>query len=140
MKKTIIFGKDQIDAVARELVELMKTCKVFTFTGPLGAGKTTLIQEMLRQKGVQEPVTSPTFAYLNIYENNKHERFFHFDLYRIATLEDFLAAGFDEYLYAPDSWTFIEWPAPIISLIDKKVCHCELSYENDKRKITITTV
>lgn len=137
----IIYSKDQVEQIAQQLVGLSKTCKVFTFNGPLGAGKTTLIRHMLQQMGVAQPVTSPTFTYVNAYENPQGQLFYHFDLYRIETLDAFIAAGFNEYLYAPHSWAFIEWPEVIMPLLTHDVCRCDIEYHDQKRiiKILITS-
>ena len=137
--KTIIFSQDDLPLVAGQLVALMDRYKIFTFTGPLGAGKTSLIAQMLKQKGVTQAVTSPTFTYVNLYENDKGQLFYHFDLYRIETLQAFIAAGFNEYLYVPNSWAFIEWPEVIMPLLTEAVCHCTIDYHDQKRIITITT-
>lgn len=138
-KKIIVYNELEIEDLAHQLAGHMKNCKIFAFTGPLGAGKTTLIARILAQYGVTQTVTSPTFTYLNVYENDKGQLFYHFDLYRIATLHDFVAAGFDEYLYAPNSWCFIEWPAVIMPLLKEKVCLCEIDYYDKQRKITLQT-
>ena len=135
--KKMIFDESLIETVAVQLVNRMQKCQVFTFSGPLGVGKTTLIKDILKRCGVTQTITSPTFTYLNAYENDKGQLFYHFDLYRINSLDAFLAAGFEEYLYAPHSWTFIEWPDVIMPLLKERVCHCELEYENDKRTIII---
>lgn len=135
---TILFGQDDLPQVAQELVGLMDRYKVFTFAGPLGAGKTSLIRQMLQQKGVTQPVTSPTYTYVNVYENDKEQLFYHFDLYRIETLEAFISAGFNEYLYAPNSWAFIEWPEVIMPLLTDSVCHCNIEYHDQKRILKIT--
>ena len=124
----IVYSLDQIPDVAKKLIALMPQCAVFTFTGPLGAGKTSLVREMLRQLGIKGAVASPTFTYVNRYENDQGQTFYHFDLYRIEDKEDFIAAGFDEYLYQPNSWVFIEWPEPVMPLVDKKVCHVKIDY------------
>ena len=137
MTDQIFFDEASINKVVLRLIALMNQLQVFTFTGPLGVGKTTLIKEILKECNVSQTVTSPTFTYLNVYENDKNQLFYHFDLYRINSLDEFLAAGFEEYLYAPNSWTFIEWPAIIMPLLKEKVCHCELEYVNDTRKIII---
>ncbi len=137
MEKTYIYDESEVGAIAQELAQLLNVYKVFTFTGPLGAGKTTLIKAFLKECGVSESVTSPTFTYMNVYENERNQLFYHFDLYRIGSLHDFQAAGFDEYLYAPNSWALIEWPAVIIPLLQQKVCHCELDYVDNKRKIIV---
>lgn len=136
--KSIVVNESELTLVVASLLALMDECSIFAFTGPLGAGKTTIVRQMLKQRGVQEKITSPTFAYLNIYENQAGQHFYHFDLYRITSLNDFLAAGFSEYLYQPKSWVFVEWPAPIMPLIQEKVCYVTIDYADgmDKRKIT----
>jgi tRNA threonylcarbamoyladenosine biosynthesis protein TsaE len=136
---TIVFGQDELPQVAKELVGLMDRYKIFTFTGPLGAGKTSLIRQMLELKGVTQPITSPTFTYVNLYENEQGQLFYHFDLYRIETLDAFISAGFNEYLYAPNSWAFIEWPEAIMPLLTESVCHCTLEYHDKKRTIKVFT-
>jgi tRNA threonylcarbamoyladenosine biosynthesis protein TsaE len=137
MKKTYVYDESEVGSIAQKLAELMDRYQTFTFTGPLGAGKTTLIQALLKECGVSQPVTSPTFTYLNVYENDRDQLFYHFDLYRIPSMNDFQAAGFDEYLSAPNSWTFIEWPAVIMPLLKDNMCHCELDYVDNKRKIVV---
>ncbi len=136
--KEIIYSKDQIDQIVQELITLSKRCKVFTFNGPLGAGKTTLIRAFLQHMGVAQPVTSPTFTYVNAYENPQGQMFYHFDLYRIQTLDAFIAAGFNEYLYTPTSWALIEWPEVIMPLLTHEVCRCDIEYHDQKRIIKIT--
>jgi ATPase, YjeE family len=134
MTETIMYTLDQREAVAKKLKGLLAICKVITLTGPLGAGKTTIVKELLRQCGVAERVTSPTFTYLNQYKNQSGQTFYHFDLYRIGSLQDFLSAGFDEYLYAPDSWVLIEWPEYVLPLLKKEVCHIVIDYNQDLDK------
>jgi len=108
---------------------------LYTFTGPLGAGKTTLIGALLAQWGVAEPVVSPTFSLLNIYTNAQGERFYHFDLYRLGGLEEFVALGFHEYLYAPSAWCLIEWPESIEPLLKGRVCRVSLDYGDHNERI-----
>jgi len=135
------YGLDQIDQVAKEqIIPLMKKYSIFTFTGPLGAGKTTLIKSILRQAGVMGPVTSPTFSYVNSYHAANHASngitCNHFDLYRISTVEEFINLGFDEYFAKKDNVNFIEWPSVIESLLNKpelraKVCDIKIDYIPD---------
>lgn len=129
----IVYGLDQISQIAEYIRSLMPSCSVITFSGPLGAGKTTIIRELLHQVGVQEPITSPTFTYMNVYTNKSGQKFYHFDLYRIDSLEAFCDAGFDEYLYQPNSWALIEWPEPIMSILTHDVCHVTIDYFYEKR-------
>jgi tRNA threonylcarbamoyladenosine biosynthesis protein TsaE len=143
------YNLDQIDQIAREqIISLMKKYSIFTFTGPLGVGKTTLIKSVLRQVGVSGPVTSPTFGYVNSYHVDSgvisdaiagvstNKVYNHFDLYRIATIDEFINLGFDEYLAAKNSINFIEWPNVIESLISNpelrsKVCDIKIDYISD---------
>lgn len=137
MKKTITYNLDQIDTVVDYLVSLMPNCSIFTFTGPLGAGKTTLIKALLKKLGVQEPVVSPTFTYLNVYTNKEGKKFYHFDLYRLHSKQDFIDSGFNEYLGLPKSAVFIEWPEVIYDLLGGNACHITIDYDNDFRKVLI---
>jgi len=136
-KDRIVFGENEITKVADYLYDHLNDCKIFAFSGPLGAGKTTLIRELLRRSGVKERITSPTFVYVNRYKNSEEQIFYHFDLYRIERVSDFLAAGFDEYLQQPNGKVFIEWPEVIDSLLKDKCCYIMLDYYNDKRELRI---
>lgn len=132
MNTTIMsYTIDDIPAVVTTLHELLGFCKVMTFTGSLGAGKTTLIQELLKFEGVQDVVQSPTFNYVSIYTNPSGLRFYHFDLYRLRSMQDFVEAGFHEYLYEPNSYALIEWPEIIMPLLKKQTCHVAIEYVND---------
>jgi tRNA threonylcarbamoyladenosine biosynthesis protein TsaE len=133
-KDTREYTRDDIPTIAGHLKELLKKHPVITFTGSLGTGKTTLVQELLRQGGIKERVTSPTFTYVNRYDNDQGDTFYHFDLYRINSLNDFRGAGFDEYLYMPKSYTLIEWPEHIMPLLKERVCHVYLDYHDDPEK------
>ncbi len=136
-KKKIVYGIEELDNVVEQLVQQLETCKVMTFTGSLGAGKTTLVRALLRKCGVEGTITSPTFTYVNLYENDKDQTFYHFDCYRIQSLDDFMGQGFDEYLYQPNSWVFIEWPEIVMPLLTHDVCHVQLDYHDEKRHAVI---
>jgi tRNA threonylcarbamoyladenosine biosynthesis protein TsaE len=136
MNHEIIYTHDMIDDVVKDIHPLFQHASVFTFSGTLGAGKTTLIQALLRSYGVQGPIKSPTYAYMNQYVNEKGDLFYHFDLYRLSSLESFLEAGFDEYLYEPGAWAFIEWPDIIQPLLTRRVCHFYIQqYGYEQRKL-----
>lgn len=125
-----------IAAVAHKILNDCKNIEVITLQGSLGAGKTTLAIELLRQAGIVGEMQSPTYTYLQAYKNDKGKNFYHFDLYRLQNKEAFLFAGFDEFLYQSNSLVIIEWPEIIESLLDKNVCIVELLYVDDvTRKI-----
>jgi tRNA threonylcarbamoyladenosine biosynthesis protein TsaE len=131
---------DQLDTAVGVVKDQMKHCSVVTFTGDLGAGKTTLIRALLRDLGVSEPITSPTFTYMNRYVTAGGKIIYHFDLYRLNNLNEFMEQGFYEYLYQPESWCLIEWPAIIMPLLTHEVCHITLDYENEARSMHWKTV
>jgi tRNA threonylcarbamoyladenosine biosynthesis protein TsaE len=133
-KKEFVYELQELDLVVQELKKLMATYQVFAITGPLGAGKTTTIKALLQSCGITVPVTSPTFTYVNEYTNNQGESFYHFDLYRIATVQEFQHNGFDEYLYQSNSWSFIEWPEVIMPLLTHDVCFVSFDYHEDPDK------
>ena len=141
-KKELIYSFDERDVVVNELKKLMPDYQVFAFIGSLGAGKTTIIRDLLRDCGVVGTITSPTFMYVNEYENSQHQKLYHFDLYRIKSVEEFQFNGFDEYLYQPNSWAFVEWPEVIKPLLTHNVCFVSFDYheELDKRVVEIECV
>jgi tRNA threonylcarbamoyladenosine biosynthesis protein TsaE len=138
MKQTIEYSLQELPLVIKKLKNLLNDCSILTLTGSLGAGKTTLVKELLKEYGVSDRVTSPTFTYINQYEGSNGKRFYHFDLYRIKTLQDFVGAGFQEYLYQPNSMAIIEWPEAILPLLTQKACHANIDYQDDLGKRVLT--
>ena len=103
---------------------------VVTFTGELGSGKTTLISMLCRHLKILDPVQSPTFTYMNLYDH----KIAHFDLYRIADENDFFKLGFEEYL-SSQYITLIEWPDIINQYLPTSTISLKLEHHNHKRKI-----
>jgi len=130
MKTT--FELSHINSVVKDhIIPCMAKHHIFAFIGPLGAGKTTLIKELLHQCGVTQNITSPTFNYVNTYQSKQNMIFHHFDLYRIKNLDDFINAGFDEYFQQTNTWCFVEWPEVIDLFLKSRpeaACYIKLSY------------
>ncbi len=108
-------GLSELDLVAQQLLQLGGSETVWLFYGGMGAGKTTLIQRICQQLGVQKPVQSPTFSIVNEYDAGKNGLIYHFDFYRIKTETEAYDLGADEYLDS-GAYCFIEWPDKIESL------------------------
>lgn len=133
---------DEIATFVKEhILPLCANRHIFTFTGPLGAGKTTLISEILKQLGVKKAVTSPTFGYVKNYETPNKTSVHHFDLYRLNSVEDFVSAGFDEYLIQANSLIFIEWPIIINQLlVTKKIVSLSLEHHQANETMRIIKI
>ena len=131
---------DTVEQIAQQLKIMTYQYQIFTLQGPLGVGKTTLMQKLFRACGVQQSVTSPTFSYLSIYETDDNRLIYHFDLYRIPSMEQFVKAGFDEYLYQQNSFACIEWPECIMPLLNRSVCYITIEFDTiDARTLYIET-
>jgi tRNA threonylcarbamoyladenosine biosynthesis protein TsaE len=105
-----------LPAAAEILLEAASEEPVILFEGPMGAGKTTLIKEFCRQMGVQENVSSPTFALVNEYETETRKLIYHFDFYRISDEREALNIGALEY-FDSGNICLIEWPSLIPNLL-----------------------
>lgn len=126
----ITFKLPELSDLVKKLAPQLEKYQILAFSGPLGAGKTTFIRELLKNYGVTDLIVSPTFNYVNIYKNDQGKTFYHFDLYRIKSLSEFQMAGFNEYLGAENSMAIIEWPEVIDELLKSglKVCYIDIGY------------
>ena len=92
---------------------------VFAFYGKMGAGKTTFIKAVCEQLGVDDTVTSPTFAIVNEYEAAQGRPIYHFDFYRIKKVSEAYDMGCEEYFYSGHP-CFIEWPELIEEVLPEE--------------------
>jgi tRNA threonylcarbamoyladenosine biosynthesis protein TsaE len=118
--------------LGKELADQLDPGAVVGFFGDLGAGKTTLIQGIALGLGIQEPVQSPTFTYLQAYEGRCP--LFHFDLYRMKGEKDFLGMGFDECFDAKGICA-VEWPERISSLLPSNALRISISHHAKGRLV-----
>ena len=117
--KTINTNSDAATmALGRRLAKLLKPGMVLALYGGLGAGKTVLSRGIARGLGITELVTSPTFTVVQEYRRPDQTWFFHLDMYRITNEEAALAFGIEDYLFADDGITVIEWPERIEGLLE----------------------
>lgn len=101
---------EEAGKAAATLLQAFPQTRVFTFSGPLGAGKTTLIKALCARLGVEAGTSSPSFAIVNEYRRANGEPVYHFDLYRLNKAQELEGIGFTEYLDS-GHYCFVEWPA-----------------------------
>ena len=132
-----ITSLDSISDAAKEFVKNMGEGKVFAFYGKMGAGKTTFIKAICECLGVDDTVTSPTFAIVNEYSSNKVDYpIYHFDFYRIKKLEEVYDMGYEDYFYG-GGVCFIEWPELIEDLLPESAIRVDIK-ENEDGTRTVT--
>ncbi|MDV7397811.1 tRNA (adenosine(37)-N6)-threonylcarbamoyltransferase complex ATPase subunit type 1 TsaE, partial [Arthrospira platensis SPKY1] len=86
---------NELEPVAIKLLELSNSNHIFAFFGPMGAGKTTLIKTFCKLLGTVDVVSSPTFSLVNEYLTETGEAVYHFDFYRIDTIEEVFDIGYE---------------------------------------------
>lgn len=110
--------------------------KIILFHGAMGVGKTTLIKALVKAIGSTDEVQSPTYSLVNEYQL-PDTSIFHFDLYRVNTIDELYNFGFEEYLFE-DHWVFIEWPELAMEFMPENITNVFLELTPDEsRKITI---
>lgn len=127
----------ELEQIVTQLLKV-KHHKIVLLQGEMGAGKTTLIKELVRQLGVSENTNSPTYLIVNQYETNSKEVIYHFDAYRLEDEEEAFAMGFDEYLDS-GNYCFIEWPDRMASILPEE--HSVITIkkvEEGKRLVSLT--
>lgn len=107
---------------------------VFAFYGEMGAGKTTLIRAICQELGTKDSVSSPTYGLVNEYALPSGKSIYHFDFYRIKSIDEAIEIGLDEYLHS-GAWCFIEWPENIESLLPANYVKVTLTEHLEVRSI-----
>jgi tRNA threonylcarbamoyladenosine biosynthesis protein TsaE len=133
-----IQDQGHIKEAARQFIEQMGQHTVFAFYGKMGAGKTTFIKAVCEELGVEDVITSPTFAIVNEYAlsswplalGQQPTAIYHFDFYRIKKLEEVYDMGYEDYFYS-SSLCFIEWPELIEDLLPDDAVRVTIEEEPD---------
>lgn len=123
---------------AKEFMALMDDYTVYTFTGEMGAGKTTFISALSQALGVDsEEANSPSFAIVNEYRSDTTaELIYHFDLYRLESLEEVMDIGFEDYLDC-GALCFIEWPDKVADILPDDAVKVEIKVNDDHSRTLI---
>jgi tRNA threonylcarbamoyladenosine biosynthesis protein TsaE len=116
MTEIVIHSLDDLPFAAKSLLEALGSRKIVAFNAAMGAGKTTLIAALLRAMGIQNIEGSPTYAIVNAYESVYFGSVFHFDVYRLESVEEALDIGMEEMIYS-GAYCFIEWAEKVELLL-----------------------
>ena len=138
MEKTVICNSAQeTEEFAAQMATELTNGLVLAFTGDLGAGKTTFTRGLCRGLGYEGEVSSPTFAIVHEYIGGRFP-LYHFDMYRVESVDDLYACGFYDYLDA--GVLAIEWSENITEALPQDTLFIHLAYgeTENQRKITIS--
>jgi len=127
---------DQLPEIAKSILSDFGDGKIFMFYGSMGAGKTTLIKELVHQLGIEDVANSPTFAIVNEYFSKSNGTIYHFDFYRLEDENEALDMGYEDYFYS-NAYCFVEWPEKIPNLLPENVIDVEIKSSLDERLITV---
>ena len=127
---------EEINEAAKLFISTIGKDNVFAFYGKMGAGKTTFIKSICEELGVEDFITSPTFAIVNEYNDGKGSPIYHFDFYRIKKLDEVYDMGYADY-FDSGNLCFLEWPELIEDLLPENVVKVTIEEtEGSCRRIT----
>ena len=125
-------NQQQTEQIAFDYAKTLSKGDVILLKGEMGAGKTTFVKGLAKGLGIDEEVTSPTYAYMNDYDGV----LYHYDCYRLSSGEDAEALGLTDYFYA-GGIAVIEWSENISSVLPKNCKTVQIIKTNDDRKIVL---
>lgn len=126
------YSLQELPQIAAEIIRFAEH-KIMLFYGELGVGKTTLIKEIVKQLGVSDNVSSPSFSLVNEYHTNNNEKVYHFDFYRIDKEDEALDIGVEEYFYS-NCWCLVEWPNKVENLLPLKSISITITANNKQQR------
>ena len=123
-----------LPSAAQQFAAAMGDRTIFAFYGQMGSGKTTFIRALCEALCVTESVNSPTFAIVNEYLSGTGNPIYHFDFYRIKSLQEALDIGLEDYLYS-GHLCLIEWPEYIEKLLPEETVKVAIEEQEDGSRI-----
>ena len=139
MKTIETYSTGETFALGRQIGQQAEAGEIYTLIGDLGVGKTVLTQGVAAGLGIEEPVNSPTFTIVQIYEEGRLP-FYHFDVYRIGDISEMEEIGYEDCFYG-EGVCLIEWADLIEEILPREhrriTIEKDLSKGFDYRRITI---
>ena len=129
---------DELPKAVSEFLQFIndRKRKFVVFRGEMGAGKTTFINEVLVQLGVEEAGSSPTFSIVNEYFSVNYGTIYHFDFYRIEDEMEAYDLGVEE-IFEEDAYIFIEWPERIENILPSNIVSLSFTVDEDCRTLEL---
>ena len=133
-------GERETFELGQEMGRSAKPGQVYTMVGDLGVGKTVFTKGFAKGLEIEEPISSPTFTIVQVYEEGRMP-FYHFDVYRIGDVEEMDEIGFEDYIYG-EGVSLIEWANLIEEILPENYTEIRIEKNLEKgfdyRKITVT--
>lgn len=133
------FCAEETYALGKKIGERAKPGMVLSLIGDLGVGKTVFTQGLAKGLGIEEPISSPTFTIVQVYEEGRLP-FYHFDVYRIGDIEEMDEIGYEDYFYG-DGVSLIEWANLIEEILPEDIVRVTIEKDLNKgfdyRKIMV---
>jgi tRNA threonylcarbamoyladenosine biosynthesis protein TsaE len=107
----------EVSLAAKLAIKAAEGFSIWCFNGEMGAGKTTLVSKICEELQVVSEVSSPSFSIVNEYETLAKRKVYHFDFYRIKSIEEVYDIGYEEYFDSGEI-CLIEWPEKIAELLE----------------------
>ena len=137
LSRIICKHPEELAEAAKILLDKYPSNRLFAFYGEMGAGKTTFIISICRELEVIDNISSPTFAIVNVYQTQTEDELYHFDFYRIKSLEEVYDIGYEDYFFS-DRYCLMEWPEMIEQLIPEGTIRVEIKVDpKDQSRILI---
>lgn len=125
----------ELKNVAETLLQHHKEARVFALQGEMGAGKTTFVKYLCEALSSDSLVSSPTFTIVNEYVDNHIDPIYHFDLYRLESLEEARQIGAEDYFHS-GHYCFVEWPEIASPLLPEEAIFVKITVDEISKKRT----
>lgn len=133
------YSENDTYAIAAGLAQKARKGDIFALTGDLGVGKTAFTKGFAKGLGIEEPITSPTFTIVQVYESGRLP-LYHFDVYRIGDVSEMDEIGYEDYFFG-EGVSVMEWADLVEPILPPETIRVaiskDLSKGTDYRKITV---
>ncbi len=134
--RIICKSPNELKGAAKVLLDKYPNQRLFAFFGEMGAGKTSFIKRICNTLNVTDVVSSPTFAIVNVYQTQSAEVIYHFDFYRIKSLEEVYDIGYEDYFFS-NHYCLMEWPEMIETLLPEDTVRVEIKVDHKTQARTL---